>query len=53
MVTRHWVDFHIKSGNLVTHRQGTAKNSKKYLSRMDILALKQAERITNKTIYIK
>ena len=40
---RRWVDFHVKAGNLKSHRRGRATNSKKFFSRMDIYALKKAE----------
>ena len=43
---RRWIDFHEKAGNLTPHRRGTAKNSKKYFSRMEIYSLKQAEKIS-------
>ena len=51
--SRRWIDYHVKAGNLKPHRRGKAKNSKKYFSRMDICALKQAEKVTNKTVFVK
>ena len=50
--SRHWLDHHIKAGNIAAHRSGTAKNSKKYFSRVEIYTLKQAEKITNQKTYI-
>jgi hypothetical protein len=43
MVSRHWVLWHTKRGNLTPLRRGTAKNSPVYYSRLEIAALRQAE----------
>jgi len=51
--SRRWVDYHIKAGNLSSHRRGTAVNSKKYFSRVEVLSLKQAEKLTTNKIYLK
>jgi len=47
---RRWVRFHIKAGNLKPIRKGPAKNSPVMYSRMDIAALKKAERINAQEI---
>ena len=49
--SRRWIDRHVKAGSLSTHRRGTAKNSKKFFSRMDIYALKKAEAMEAKINY--
>jgi hypothetical protein len=40
-----WMRFHIKAENIKPVRKGPAKNSPKLYSRLDIAALKKAERI--------
>lgn len=43
---RRWLDYHIKAGNIVPRRKGSARNSKKVFSRMEICALWEAERVS-------
>jgi hypothetical protein len=42
--SRDWLRWHIKAGNIQGYKRGTARNSPIYFSRMEIAALKQAER---------
>lgn len=46
-----WVRNHIASGKIATNRTGNAHNSKKQLSRSELVSLKSSERIHE--IYIK
>lgn len=41
--SERWLRHHIKAGNIKPIRRGTAKNSPKYFSRLEIAALKKAE----------
>lgn len=38
-----WLDYHEQKGNITAIRRGTAKNSPKYYSRLEIAAVKKAE----------
>lgn len=42
--SERWLKFHIKHGNIKPIRRGTAKNSPIYYSRLEIAALKKAEK---------
>jgi len=45
-----WLKFHIKAGNIKAIRRGTAKNSPIFFSRIEIAALKKAEKHFNPTL---
>jgi len=42
--SQRWLRHHIRKGNIKPIRRGTAKNSPVYYSRLEIAALKKAER---------
>lgn len=42
--SERWLKYHIKQGNIKPIRRGTAKNSPIYYSRLEIAALKKAEK---------
>lgn len=42
--SERWLKYHIKQGNIKPVRRGTAKNSPIYYSRLEIAALKKAEK---------
>lgn len=42
--SERWLKYHIKQGNINPVRRGTAKNSPIYYSRLEIAALKKAEK---------
>lgn len=45
--SRKWLDYHIRKGNIKPTRKGTAKNSPRYFSRAEIVALREAEKRIN------
>lgn len=42
--SERWLKHHIKTGNIKPIRRGTAKNSPVYYSRLEIAAVREAER---------
>lgn len=42
--SERWLKFHIQKGHITRYKRGTAKNSPIYYSRMEIAAVKEAER---------
>lgn len=50
--SRRWLDFQIKKGNIKGRRRGKAPNSPIFFSRLDIAALKRAEKTVHQIIKI-
>lgn len=48
--SERWLKYHIKKGTIKGRKRGTAKNSPIYYSRLEIAAVKKAERIEAKII---